>query len=309
VGLNAVVYFLTTSFPPELGHLRVAVPPADWRVVLFLVLGAMASTLFFALAPALQATRVELVRAIRGEVSRDARPGRARNALVAVQVTGAVLLLICAAVLLRSTWAASTIDAGINVDGVLTVTILNGERRSAVLDTLRSEPAIETVGATWPGRLQGLGGLPAYAEGTNGASRVTYTLVSPEYFEVLGIDLVRGRNFTSAEDRAGGVGIVSEEVARQLWPGADPIGQVLRVEPPPPSELPLPQSGTGEENAAAGAVNAPPPLPRSVVVVGVARDVRGFRIGSFRIGSAGVYMPTTAAADGTALTLRVRGDA
>ena len=75
--LEAAVYAITSTWAPGFGDIRLAVPPADWRVALFLVAGAMVSTLFFALAPALQATRLELVRAMRGEVVRDARPGRA----------------------------------------------------------------------------------------------------------------------------------------------------------------------------------------------------------------------------------------
>ncbi len=117
--LAAVVYAMTSTWPPDFGDIRLAVPPADWRVALFLVAGAMVSTLFFALAPALQATRLELVRAMRGEVVRDARPGRARNALVALQVTGSVLLLICAAVFLRSAWAAATVDPGIRTADIV----------------------------------------------------------------------------------------------------------------------------------------------------------------------------------------------
>ena len=102
--LTAAVHAVTTTWAPAIGDIRLAVPPADWRVALFLVGGAMVSTMFFALAPALQATRVELVRAMRGEGVRDARPGRARNALVALQVTASVLLLICSAIFLRSAW-------------------------------------------------------------------------------------------------------------------------------------------------------------------------------------------------------------
>ena len=85
------------------------VPAADWRVLLFLVVGAVVSTVFFGLAPALQATRIELVRTIRGEVTRDARPGRARNVLIGVQVSASALLLICSAVFLRSAFAAATV--------------------------------------------------------------------------------------------------------------------------------------------------------------------------------------------------------
>ena len=78
VVLNGIVYFMTTSFPPDIGNLRIAVPPADWRVALFLVGAALASTVLFALAPALKATRVELVRAIHGQ--RWAAPARAARA-------------------------------------------------------------------------------------------------------------------------------------------------------------------------------------------------------------------------------------
>ena len=139
--LAGVAYAVTVTFPPDIGNLRIAVPPADWRVVLFLVVGAIVSTVFFALAPALQATRVELIRAIRGEVVRDSHPGRARDALVALQVTGSVLLLICAGVFLRSSWAAAAVDPGIRTAGIVNVRVLNEERRGAILDVVRREPA------------------------------------------------------------------------------------------------------------------------------------------------------------------------
>ena len=286
--LAGVVYAVTSTFPPDIGTLRVAVPPADWRVALFLVCGAMVSTLFFALAPALQATRVELVRAIRGEVVRDGRPGRARDALVALQVTGSVLLLICAAVFLRSSWAAAAVDPGVRTAGIVSVRILDEQKRGAILDVVKSEPLVASVAASWP---DWLGGPPVFAEGANGKSAVTYQFVSPEYFGVLGIDLLRGRGFTQAERSvSAAVAVVSERVARQLWPGIDAVGQVLRLEPDPP------------------ALSDPPPLSRTVVVVGVARDVAGFWLGGTRAGGAGVYLPIGAEAARTSLTLRVRGD-
>ncbi len=153
--LEAVVYALTSTWSSDFGDIRLAVPPADWRVALFLVAGAIVSTLFFALAPALRATRLELVRAMRGEVVRDARPGRARNALVALQVTGSVLLLICSAVFLRSAWAAATIDPGIRTADTVSVGIVNEQRRGAMVEVVRSEPSVATVAASFPG---GLGG-------------------------------------------------------------------------------------------------------------------------------------------------------
>ncbi len=294
--LEAAIYAMTSTWSGDFGDLRAAMPPPDWRVALFLFAGAIVSTVFFALVPALQATRLELVRAIRGEMVRDARPGRARNALVALQVTASVLLLICSAVFLRSTWAAANVDPGIRTADIVTVGIVNEPMRAAMLDAVRREPSVASVAASWPG---GLGGRAAFAEAPadkpTGKPTVAYQFVSPEYFGVLDIDLVRGRGFLPTERSAGAaVAVVSESVARQLWPGLDAVGQVLRLEPDPKSE-PL-----GPDD--------PPLLSRSVVVVGIARDVPGFRLGGTRVAGAGVYLPIGADAARAALTLRVHGD-
>jgi hypothetical protein len=239
---------------------------------------------------------------MRGEVVRDARPGRARNALIALQVTACVLLLICAAVFLRSAWAAAAVDPGIRTAGIVNVRILNEQRRGAILEVVKSEPSVASFAASWPGWLGALGGRPALAEGASGRSAVTYQFVSPEYLDVLGIGLVRGRGFTETDRSASAaVAVVSESVARQLWPAVDAVGQVLRVGPDRPS-------GT-RKAADATEPDDPPLLSRTVVVVGVARDVAGFRLGGVRLGGAGIYMPISAEAPTTSLTMRVRGDA
>jgi predicted permease len=290
--LASVVYAVTSTFPPEIGDISLEMPPADWRIVLFLLAGAVVSTLFFALAPALRATRLDLVRTIHGEAVSGSRPSRARNALIALQVTGSVLLLICAAVFLRGTWAAAKIDPGIRTDDIVTVNILNEQRRATLLDAVNSEPSVAAVAASWPGVP---GRFPAYADAASGRSAATFQFVSPEYFEVLGIDLVRGRGFTPAERGASdAVAVVSESTASELWPGQDAIGQVVRVESDP--------------ERAAAELGVPPPLSQSFVVVGVARDVAGFRLGGFRLGGAGIYVPISAEAAPTSLLLRVRGD-
>jgi predicted permease len=290
--LEAALYAMTSTWSLAFGDIRLAVPRADWRVALFLLVGAVVSTLFFALAPALQATRLELIRAIRGQVVRDARPGRARDALVALQVAGSVLLLICAAVFLRSAWAVATIDPGIRTADTVVVGIANEKMRGAVLEAVRSEPTVATVAASWPA---GLGGHAALADGATGKSTVTYQFVSPEYFGVLGIDVVRGRGFAPSErSSAAAVAVVSESVARQLWPGLDAVGQILQLAPDP----------KGETREA----DDPALLSRAVVVVGVARDVAGFRLGGVRMTGAGVYLPIGAEAARTSLLLRVHGD-
>jgi hypothetical protein len=302
--LAGIVHAVMTSFPPELGNLRsFTVPPADWRVVLFLALGAAASTLFFALAPAVQAARIELVRAVRGELVRDGRPRRSRDVLVALQVTGSVMLLICAAVFLRSAWAASAVEPGIRTADVVSVRVVDEGRRPAIVDAVAREPLVMSVAANWPSFMGGLGWLPAIAETGAGSSDVTYQFVSPGYFGVFGIEIVRGRGFTDGErDPAAGVAVVSESTARQLWPGADAVGRTLRVEPRPSPAM-------RETLMAPGSGAADLLLARTVVIVGVSRDVAGFRLGSQRFGGAGVYLPIDTGSAATALTVRVRGDA
>src|SRR5690349_19537130 len=114
MALGSIVYWVTRTIPGDVGEptIDLAVPAADWRVAVFLVIAAMAATAFFALMPALHATRVDPVRTLRGELVTHARPGRARNLLIGIQVFASALLLICAAVFLRSAIASSQFDPG-----------------------------------------------------------------------------------------------------------------------------------------------------------------------------------------------------
>jgi hypothetical protein len=291
--LASVVYTLASTFPPELGDFNIEMPPWDWRIVLFLIAAAAVSTLFFALAPALKATRLDLVRTIHGEVVSGSRPARMRSALVTLQVTASVLLLICAAIFLRSTLTSAASDPGIRTSDVVTVSMLNEQRRATVLDAIRSDTSVASLAVARPGAI---GGFPALVEGATKADS-TFQFVSPEYFGVLGIDIVRGRGFTEVERGANDtVAIVSESTARELWPNGDAIGQTMRVE-------------TDPERPAAAELGPAPTFSRSLVVVGVARDVPGFRLGGFRIPGAGIYVPISAETDGTGLLLRVQGDA
>jgi putative ABC transport system permease protein len=303
--LNGFVYVMIASFPPDIGNLRLAVPPADWRVVVFLVAGAAVATVLFALAPALRATRIELTRAIHGQVLRDSRPGRVRDGLVTLQVAGSALLLICAAIFLRGAWSAATVDPGVRVDGIVDVAVLSEPKRSAVLDAVSNEPSVVAVAAAWPNWLGGIGGLPAYGEGASGKSVTSYQFVSPEFFGTLGIDVVRGRGFAAAERSPNeAVAVVSESAARALWPSSDALGQLVHLTPD--MSLVRPESAPASE---APPADDPMFRPRTAVVIGVARDVAGFQLGGTRFGGAGVYLPIDADAAGTVLITRVRGDA
>jgi predicted permease len=298
--LQGALYAVTTIVPPGLLEVDLAgyVPAvADWRALVFLVAGAMISTVFFGLMPARQATRLELVRTMRGEVTRDARPGRARQALVAVQVGASALLLIGAAIFLRSAFAAATVDPGVRTSDTVTVAIANEPRRAALLQAVTAHPSVAAVAASSrPTRTVatvsvsvGAAGRPAEM---SSSVPVEQMAVSPEYFDVLDIDVVRGRGFTQAErTEEAGVLVVSETAARRLWPNRNAVGQVVRLQPP--------QSGSPD---------VPSRASRTFTVVGVVRDVGGGLqfpdLFTFR----GVYVPTGPESAGTSLTLRVRGD-
>ena len=92
--LEGTIWAVLSTMPPDIGDVRLLVPDGDWRVGAFLFAGAIVASVLFGLAPAMQATRIELVRTMRGEITRDARPGRMRNVLIGVQVTASALLLI-----------------------------------------------------------------------------------------------------------------------------------------------------------------------------------------------------------------------
>jgi predicted permease len=238
--LAVIVNAVTASWPPEIGDIRMLVPDGDWRVALFLIIGAGVSTIVFGLAPALQATRIEPIRTIRGEVVRDARPGRARSFLIGLQVSASALLLISAAVFLRSALAATAFDPGMRISDIVLVGIANEPTRNAIVQAVTADPSVAAVAASWPAVAAP---RAAYAETAGAKATVAYRFVSPEYFSVLDIAVVRGRAFTPGERSSNlAVAIVSEATALALWPNADALGQVVRLDPDPRSETPVSMS-------------------------------------------------------------------
>jgi predicted permease len=300
--LAGSAYAAAATMPAEFAErLTLRVPPPDWRVVLFLLACAIVATVSFGLVPALQAARVELARAGRAEATPDARPGRARHALIAVQVAASALLLICAAVFLRSAYAAALAPPVVRTSDTIMVPIANEPRRRAIVQELIANPSVVAVAASSPGTLaeasvfdepageRVLDAVPAETR-----LPVDYKFVSPGYFQLLGIDLVRGRSFTDAERSADArVTVVSERIARRLWPNGDAIGRIVRI--------------GDDRRPGVRRPGASSTAPGAYTVIGIARDVDSgamFREFAF----SGVYLPAGLQDAGTSLTLRVRGD-
>ena len=118
----------------------------------------------------------------------------------------------------------------------LRISLETESRRGALLQALRSDPLVEAIAASSPATRGVISpSVPAQAAGPS-SSRSYREAVSSEYFDVLGIDVVSGRGFTPAERTAdAGVVVVSETLARQLWPNGDGVGQQVRLEAPQPA--------------------------------------------------------------------------
>jgi predicted permease len=234
--LRAGTVALFSTLPPSLAALlRVAPMPVDTRVWGFALLAAGASTLAFALMPAVQASRQQLTDALRGQRSGTRGSARLRSALVVAQVAMSVLLVVAALVLARNFAGVGGIDLGYRTDGVYSVNVRgeNGRLIAAAAGALSADPRIADVALTSGNVMFVTRTISAAPAGDRAPVPVRYTFVSPEFFPVLQMPILRGRAFLPEEARTSArVAIVSEATARTFWPGADPIGQTLRIERP-----------------------------------------------------------------------------
>ena len=234
--LRVGVVALLSTLPPSLsGIVRVVSLTFDYRVFLFALGAAGATTLVFALVPALQASRQRLTDALHGQRSGTRSAARLRGALVVAQVAVSLVLVVVALTLARNFMSLGALDLGYETRGVSSINI-RGERTellAPLTDALSADPRVAELAVT--------GGNPLFIQSRNVAARpgsdavravpTRFTFVSPEYFTILRLPILRGRTFTGEEARgAAPVAIVSEATARAFWPNADPIGRTIAVE-------------------------------------------------------------------------------
>ena len=291
--IQLAVAVMFDTLPADMAA-RVTIVPLlpDTRVFAFTLIAALVSAVVFGLAPAIQATRADLLLATQGEFTTDIRPMRLRNALVVAQITISVMLLICSGVLLRGAAAMGRSDVGFKTEGVVVVGVEAKDRRNA-FEGMAAEPAVDAIAAAGSTPLNGL--LPVVSmslQATEKVLRASYNHVSPEYFAVLDIPIVKGRNFTPEEARARDpVAIISDATARRLLPDRDVVGQEIRIYGDA-------RSNWGEQM----------PSVLTVRVIGVARDIVSCCL-LYGKDAALIYFPVTAVEAKGSLLLRVRGDA
>ena len=215
---------------------------------------AIAVTLLTGLAvglgPALHMSRVDPAAGLRGlgRASGGRRPLAIRRWLVAAEVAISLVLAVATAMLVQSFRQVQQVDPGFVTDHVLSMRVsLSATRypsRSSVLafqrrleDRLRALPGAAAVGGASIVPLSGLrasvdfviDGRPVPSDRVPEAE---YRIISPQYFETMGIRLLKGRAFTDRDAApAVDVAIVNKTMADRLWPGQSPVGSHLRIEP------------------------------------------------------------------------------
>ena len=253
IGGMAVAYWcrnaLVLAFPPPLPGMMIDYPgQIDWRVLAVSAGICMASTLLFALVPAIRASDVDLLNALKteaGGVLGGSSRSRLRSALVLVQVSLSFILLAGTGLLLQSLIKMRNASPGFNTNVVSSVVDLfsAGYKLDAaksfhtqLLDRVRTLPGVESAALTRviPFSYNVFSSAPIEVEGyqppPNEQPTVEYSEISEDYFKTLGIPIVSGREFMRIDDEnAPPLAIVNETMAAKYWPGKDPVGQRLKV--------------------------------------------------------------------------------
>jgi predicted permease len=234
--LRAAIVVLFSTLPPVIGSLlRLAPMPFDVRVFGFAFAVAAATTLLFALLPALQASRQSLTEALRGVHSGHVSGSRMRNLLVIAQVAVSIVLVVAALLLARNFAALTRLDLGFSTANVYSVNIRGNQNTWAAKDAaaLAADPHVASVVVTSGNPLFSTRSIPAGPDGGRAPTTTLYTFVSPEFFDMLRLPIARGRAFRPEEAAAAArVALVSQATARAFWPGVDPIGQTVVIDNP-----------------------------------------------------------------------------
>ena len=228
----------------------------DLRVLAFTAGVTVLTGLIFGSIPALQTSRVNLNDTLKegGRRSLTAMRNFSRSVLVVTEIALSLILLIGAGLMIQSFLRLRTVDVGLNPKGVATASVTlprlkypEKPQRAAffkqLLERVSALPGVETAAATTTVPLSGGGwgrsltveGHPVLSVGQ--APMIQHTVVTPNYFRTMGITLLSGRDFTTADTSdAPLVTIIDERLARQYWPNESPIGKRVRFGPPEDNE-------------------------------------------------------------------------
>jgi putative ABC transport system permease protein len=232
---------------PRIGRSGSAVV-LDWRVLAFTLSVTALTGIVFGLLPAMRAARTDPY-AILKETAVTATAGRrrrrARSALVISEIALALMLLIGASLLIRTSLKLNAVPPGFDSHNVLTMRMsvagTRFERRDGMealtregSERIRSIPGVLSAGTACCMPLETVWQLPFIIQGRELSGRFHafggWTFVSPGYFETFNIPIIRGRSFTDRDNASSpGVVVINEAMARQFWPGSDPLNDRLII--------------------------------------------------------------------------------
>ena len=238
----------------------------SWSVLLFALCSSLLAGAIFGLAPAFHAGRLDLTRMLKQEgrgVTGSRSQARTRRMLVVTEFALSLVLMIAASLLLRSFWDLLHERLGFNPQRVMavrtrlpypndpTTDIYRTVAQKAqffheILRRVRTLPGVEeaalgdNTSVPLDHRQRDLTRFPVMLEAStlnhDQTPVVNGSIVTPEYFRVVDMPLLRGRLFTEEDnDHAPGVAVINEAMAQAYWPNQDPVGQRVKLSPANPA--------------------------------------------------------------------------
>jgi predicted permease len=265
----------------------------DARLLIFAALLAALATALVGLVPAWRGSRTDISTGLKAQTQGVTRSGRGlplRDLLVVAEIALSGIVIISAGLLLRSFVQGLAVDTGFDTrKNVATFYLVPGLKGYDAAGTHRFLEATRLAAATVPGVTRVSYGIRLPAQGNEAgwsaaftipgkepppgkdAFQIRYTMVGAGYFEVMGTRILSGRGILEA-DRPGSapVAVIGETMARQLWPGEDPIGRRIRMGRAKPVDREI--VGVAEDIRIGGLYEP----PEMYVYVPYAQDPQGF---------------------------------
>ena len=220
----------------------------DWRIFFYSFATALLAGVVVGLAPAMRMAKANVSGVLR-ESGRGVSGGRHwfRDALVALQIAASLVLLVVASLFVRSLTAMESMDFGFKPDGVLNLVFDSSE-------VGMTDQQARDLGRSILARVHQLAGVEAVSHASNvplgyfgnggdvvtidgapppadpNALGVGFNVVSPEYFTVMGIDVLKGRSLAEQDDEHGrDVAVISQAMAHKFWPNQNALGRTFHM--------------------------------------------------------------------------------
>jgi predicted permease len=228
-----------------LPNVRFVDPAIDTRVATFTFVVAIVAGLFAGILPALQASNPDLTQALRaGAREGVVRRSRLRSSLIVTQAALAVVLLIGAALFVESLRKVRALDIGFDAPRVVIGRInfdpgaerpqpVVAQQVTDVAQRLEHAPGVQAVARTLNAPMEGFSATRLWIRGDSnpptGASYPMMNVVTQNFFSATGLKMLRGTVFVDQPGAPRSV-VINDAMARQLWPGRDPVGDCIRFD-------------------------------------------------------------------------------